>query len=130
MTRRSIVVPGLGHNSSPIPAAGLVGPLLVTGSVSGVDRSTGTVPPGLPTQVRNLFGNLRAIVEAAGGTMDDLVKLTFLVPDRSARAEIDPVWCETFPDPASRPARHVSVYRDLPPGLLLQCEAIAHIAED
>ncbi|MGI5157454.1 RidA family protein [Microbispora sp. CA-102843] len=129
MTRRSIVVSGLGHGSSPIPTASVVGQLLVSGSVSGVDRSTGNVPPELAAQVRNLFGNVRAVVETAGGSIDDIVKLTFFVPDRSARAEIDPVWCETFPDPDSRPARHVAVYRDLPAGLLLQCEVIAHIAK-
>ena len=127
MTRRSIYVDGLSHGASSIPTASLVGPLLVSGSISGIDRASGTVPEDAPTQVRNAFDNVRAVVEAAGGTLDDIAKLTFLVPDRSLRAEIDPVWTETFPDPASRPARHASVYDHLPNGLHLQCELIAYI---
>lgn len=127
MKRRSIIVPGLTHGSSPIPTASLAGTLLVSGSVSGVDRATGKVPSTLAAQVRNLFDNVGAVLDAAGGSFDDVVKLTFTVPDRAFRAEIDPVWNATFPDQDSRPARHVVVYRDLPEGLLLQCEVIAHI---
>ncbi|SHK68189.1 2-iminobutanoate/2-iminopropanoate deaminase [Pseudonocardia thermophila] len=127
MTRRSITVPGLEHGTSPIPTAAVVGPLLISGSISGVDRATGTVPPELPDQVANLFDNVRAVVEAAGGGLDDVVKLAFTVTDRAARAHIDPVWCATFPDPQRRPARHVAVYAHLPAGLLLQCEVTAYI---
>jgi 2-iminobutanoate/2-iminopropanoate deaminase len=127
MTRRSINVDGQSHGATAIPTASLVGPLLISGSISGVDRATGTVPDDIATEVRNVFANVQAVVEAAGGTLDDIAKLTFLVPDRSLRAEIDPVWTETFPDPASRPARHASVYDHLPNGLHLQCELIAYI---
>ncbi len=127
MTRRAIYVDGLSHGASAIPTASLVGPLLVSGSISGIDRASGTVPDDIPTQVRNAFDNVRAVLEAAGGTLDDIAKLTFFVADRALRADIDPVWNETFPDPASRPARHAAVYSHLPNGLHLQCELIAYI---
>ena len=127
MTRRSINVDGLGHGATAIPTASQVGPLLISGGISGIDRASGTVPDDIGTEVRNLFDNVRAVVEAAGGTLDDIAKLTFLVPHRALRSEIDPVWIETFPDPASRPARHASVYDHIPNGLHLQCELIAYI---
>lgn len=129
MIRRSVSVPGLGHGAAPIPTATVVGPLLVSSSLSGVDRHTGEVPAEVAAQVRNLFDNVAAVVQAAGGTLDDVAKMTFFVPDRAIRSRIDPVWCATFPDPDARPARHVVVYGSLPAGLFLQCEVVAHIAE-
>lgn len=127
MTRRSIHVPGLDHGSTPIPTAAMVGPLLVSGGISGIDRASGELPDDLPAQVRNLFDNVRAVLAAAGGSLDDVVKFNFFVPDRALRNELNPVWTETFPDRDAQPARHVSVYGALPTGMLLQCEIIAYI---
>ncbi len=127
MTRRAINVDGLAHGATAIPTASLVGPLLISGSISGVDRATGQVPDEIAVEVRNVFVNVQAVVAAAGGTLEDIAKQTFFVPDRALRSEIDPVWVEFFPDPASRPARHAAVYDHLPNGLHLQCELIAYI---
>jgi 2-iminobutanoate/2-iminopropanoate deaminase len=101
--------------------------VLVSGGISGIDRTSGELPDDLATQVRNVFDNVRAVLAAAGGSLEDIVKFNFFVPDRALRSELNPVWSETFPDPDTQPARHVNVYDALPAGMLLQCEVIAYI---
>jgi 2-iminobutanoate/2-iminopropanoate deaminase len=123
MTRRSIHVPGLGHGAQPIPNASVVGNLLVSGGISGKDPITGSLPPDPAAEVAQAFANLRAVVEAAGGTLDQVAKVTVFVPDRSIREHLNPVWEQCFPDPESRPARHTL---EAPlSGLRLQLEVLA-----
>lgn len=123
MTRRSIHVPGLGHGSQPIPLASVVGNLLVSGGISGKDPASGTVPEELSEEVAQAFANLRSVVEAAGGSIEQVVKVTVFAPDRSVREHLNPVWEQHFPDPESRPARHTL---EVPlKGMRLQLEAIA-----
>ena len=46
-------------------------------------------------------------LEAAGGTPDNILRITFYVRDQAAgRAALNDEWVKMFPDPASRPARH------------------------
>jgi 4-hydroxy-4-methyl-2-oxoglutarate aldolase len=124
--RRSINVSGLDHGDLPIPAASRVGPLLATGGVRGVDRSTGKVPETPAEQCELMFGNLRAIVEAAGGRVENIVKLTVWISAPETRALLNPPWLAMFPDPASRPSRHI-ICQVLPGGMAVQCEALAFL---
>jgi 2-iminobutanoate/2-iminopropanoate deaminase len=123
---RSIEIPGLGHGGAPIPQAARVGPLLASGGIGGVDPTTGVLPEDVDHQVRQVFANVIAVLAAGGASTDDVVKMTFLVRDRAARAAIDATWLDVFPDPTDRPARHV-VVTDLPGGLLVQAEILASV---
>jgi 2-iminobutanoate/2-iminopropanoate deaminase len=129
MTRRSIEVPGLHHGDAPIPQASLVGPLLTSSGINGMDARTGEVPSALKEQVRLIFVNIAAVLAEAGGTVEDIARCVFYVRDRSARAAIDAEWTTMFPDPASRPARHTITYALTDP-LLVQCELTAYIQEE
>jgi enamine deaminase RidA (YjgF/YER057c/UK114 family) len=124
MKRTSITVDGLHHGGQPIPIASRVGNVIASGGISGIDRSTGAVAEAPQEQVRLVFENLRAVLQAAGADAGDIVKLTFYVADRSLRDAINLEWVAMFPDPASRPARHTLV-QALPEGLLVQCEVLA-----
>ena len=55
-----------------------------------------------------------------------MVKCTFFVRDRSVRRQIDKHWLQAFPDPASRPARHILV-QELSAAQALQCEIVANV---
>ena len=123
--RRSVVVEGL-HAGQPIPAASVVGNLLVSGGIGGLDPSAGAFPDGLDEQVAILFANVRRVVEAGGGSTDDIVRVTFYVRDRSSRDAINREWVEMFPDSESRPARHTIVYAPADP-MLVQCDIFAVI---
>lgn len=128
MTRRSINLEGIHHGGLPIPQASLVGPLLATGGINGMDRTTGTVPADLGDQIRLIFENIAALLAEAGGTVEDIARCVFYVRDKSARPQIDDAWTAMFPEPTSRPARHTLTY-PLNDPLLAQCELIAYIQE-
>ncbi|MEP7739593.1 RidA family protein [Nocardioides sp. 31GB23] len=123
--RRSIEVEGLHHGGAPIPQASLVGSLLMSSGINGMDRE-GKIPGDAATQVALIFDNIAALVEAAGGTLGDIAKCTFFVRDRSIRELIDEHWVAAFPDPASRPARHTLV-QQLSAAQHLQCELVANL---
>ena len=127
MRRRSIDVAGFQHWDQPTPAASRVGDIVFTGGTFGSDPATGQIPEGdLAAQTRFMFHNLERILDAAGCDMADIVKIEFYVRDAAAtRAHLNPAWLAAFPDPASRPARHIFVYPDLPPAMLIQADAFA-----
>jgi 2-iminobutanoate/2-iminopropanoate deaminase len=124
--RRSIEVEGFGHGATPIPAASRIGNMIASGGIAGLDTATGKIPDGLEAQVAAMFANVRKIIEAAGASTDDILKMTIWVRDRAARAVIDPHWIKMFPDPHSRPARHTLVYQ-LPDPMLVQCDFFAMV---
>ena len=122
--RQSINVPGASH-LNPIPSACRRGPLLVTGAISGTDPATGKVPDDLDAQCRAMFANVRRVMEAAGGTAEDIIKMTVWISDRSLRPTLNKYWVEMFPDPHSRPARHTVASSDLVPPMQVQCDLLA-----
>lgn len=128
MTRRSIHVPGLHHGGIPIPLASVVGNILVSGGIVALDPETNSVPSAVEDQVALVFANLRRIVEAAEARLDDVVKCTVFVKDKSIRPIIDEHWVAMFPDENSRPARH-TLSIDLPPSQHIQLEIMAVIGQ-
>lgn len=121
--RRSIYVEGFTHRN-PIPAACRIGPIVFSGSIQGSDPATGRYGETLEDQCRLMFDQVRRIVEAAGGTVADIAKLTVWMKDRSERAALNGPWLEMFPDPQSRPARH-TMTADLDGGKLVECDFVA-----
>jgi 2-iminobutanoate/2-iminopropanoate deaminase len=123
MARQSIYVGGFGHKN-PIPAACRIGDLVWSGSIQGTDPQTGDYGATLEEQSRLMFAHVRRIAEAAGVSVDDIVKVTVWMKDRTRRAALNGPWLEMFPDPASRPARH-TMNADLDGAKLVECEFIA-----
>ena len=125
--RTSVHVDGFGHKN-PIPAGCRIGPLLESGSIQGNDPATGKPADSIEAQCRLMLDNVRRIVEAAGGSTADVVKLTVWMKDRSQRPALNAPWLEMFPDPASRPARHAIIAPELDMGKLIECSFTAWIA--
>ena len=69
---------------------------------------------------------MRRIIEAAGGTTDDILKLNVLLMDRSNREPVNREWLAMFPDAERRPARQ-TMQADLDGGKLVQCDFLAVI---
>lgn len=76
-------------------------------------------------QVRQSFANLFAVLEAAGGTVDNLVKLTLFLTDLSKFASVNAIMAELIPEPF--PARSTLGVASLPKGAQFEVEAIAVI---
>ena len=125
--RQSIYVEGFSHKN-PIPAACRIGAMVYSGSIQGSDPATGQYGATLEEQSRLMFDQVRRIVDAAGGSVQDIVKMTVWMKDRSQRSALNGPWLAMFPDAQSRPARH-TMNADLDGGKLVECEFVAVIGQ-
>ena len=88
----------------------------------GLDPKTGTMVDGLEAQAHQVFRNLRAIAIAAGGGLDDVVKLSVLVVDLGDFVKVNEIMATYFKQPY--PARATYQVSALPRGGLIEVEAI------
>lgn len=124
MPRRvSVHVPGFSH-ANPIPAASRIGPFLFTGVLTGRDPLTREMPASIDEQCSNLFAQVRDLLGAAGGSADDIAKMTFWLATYRDREALNREWVAMFPDPENRPARQ-AMAADLDDGCLIQCDLVA-----
>jgi enamine deaminase RidA (YjgF/YER057c/UK114 family) len=127
--RRSFDLENHSHGGAPIPAATVIDRLVVSGGISGLDPATGKLPESLEEQCRFMFANVRRVMEKAGGSPNDIIKMTVWMKDRAGRAAVNKEWLEIFPDEHSRPARHTLAYEGLAPGVHVQCDLMALLPE-
>ncbi len=121
--RTVIKVPGLEH-MNPIPLATRMGSLLVTGPIPGKDPATGQTGADLEGQCALMFENIPRIMKAAGGSTDNIFKLSVWLKGDD-KTHLNKQWLRMFPDRESQPARHTFQNQDLPQNYLIQCEIMA-----
>src|SRR5262245_17350078 len=105
MPRSSIYVDEIAHQS-PIPNASRIGNIIVSGLIRGADPKTSKLAGSLEQQCAFMFIHMREAVEAGGGTVDDIIKVTVWMKELT-RQPVNDQWVRMFPDPASRPARQI-----------------------
>lgn len=107
MAKRQSVNGSRARHENPIPNACRIGNIVMSSVIGGANPGTRELPATLEEQVANVFANIRHDIEAAGGSVDDIIKVTFWVKDPpQQRQALNSEWVKMFPDPASRPARH------------------------
>lgn len=107
MSQRQSINGSHARHENPIPNASRIGPYVTSSVIGGANPGTRTVPPTLEEQVANVFHHIRHDIEAAGGTVDDIIKITFWLKDPvNQRKALNEEWTRMFPNPESRPARH------------------------
>ena len=74
------------------------------------------------TRARRVFDNLKAVAEAAGGSLDDIVKLTVYLTDLGEFATVNAVMADYFNEPY--PARAALGVATLPKGTDVEAEAV------
>ena len=89
----------------------------------GLDPATGNLADGIDAQAHQVFRNLRAVAEAAGGTLDDMVKLTILMADLADFAKVNDIMATYFNKPY--PARATYQVAALPRGAMIEIEGTA-----
>ena len=100
------------------------GSFLVTSGQVPFDPATGEfVPGGITEQTRQVLTNIKAILEAAGLTMDNVVKTTVFITDISNFPKVNEVYKQYFKAPC--PARSCVEVSALPLGVQVEIEAIA-----
>ncbi len=107
MAKRQSINGPVARHENPIPNASRIGNIVMSSVIGGTNPGTRELPPALEQQVANVFAAIRGDVESAGGSVDDIIKVTFWVKDPvSQRAALNAEWVKMFPDAAARPARH------------------------
>ena len=88
-----------------------------------LDPATGNVVDGgIEAQARRAFDNLKAVADAAGGSMADIVRVGLYLTDLSQFAAVNTVMGEYFAQPY--PARSTIEVSALPKGVLVEVDAI------
>ena len=88
----------------------------------GLDPATGNLAEGIDAQAHQVFRNLRAVAQAAGGELDDVVKLTILMADLADFGKVNEIMATYFKAPY--PARATYQVSALPKVAALEVEAI------
>ena len=111
----------VGPYSQAVNAQG--GRLVFLSGQIGLEPGTGElVSENFEGQVRQSFANMQAVIEAAGGTLDNIVKLTLFLTDLSKFASANAIMAEIIPQPY--PARSTLGVASLPKGAQFEVEAI------
>jgi 2-iminobutanoate/2-iminopropanoate deaminase len=125
--RRVVEIPNVRH-AAPIPAAVVIGNVLASSAIFGADQGTGQVPEDPSDEVTCLFRNVASVVELAGGSVDDVLRMGVLIRENSVREFINREWLQMFPDEADRPARHITVVANLPVSAQIELLAVIQSA--
>jgi reactive intermediate/imine deaminase len=88
----------------------------------GLDPATGALRDGTEAQTRQVLENLRAVAQAAGGSLGDIVKLTLLLADMADFAKVNEIMAGAFAKPY--PARATYQVAALPKGARVEIEAV------
>lgn len=124
--RQPIIPPGVAPNPNLSPGVRVGNLLYVSGHV-GVDAD-GNAAEGCEAQSRQVMANIRAVVEAAGGRMEDVAKITCFLTNMADYADYAKVRLETWP--ANPPASStVGVSALVRPELVVEVEAIVRLPD-
>jgi 2-iminobutanoate/2-iminopropanoate deaminase len=118
-----------GQQSTPgtILSPGIqYGKLLFISGAGAHDPKTHSVVPGpIGNQVRQCLDNLKTVLEAAGSSMDHVLKCTVFLTDISTFDEMNKVYHTFFP--ADPPARSTIAVKDLPGNSPVEIECYAYV---
>ncbi|MDA0679582.1 MAG: RidA family protein [Proteobacteria bacterium] len=109
----------IGTYSQAIRSGNLV---FMSGQIPLVPSTMEIVDGNFEARARQVFDNLRAVAEAAGGNLDQIVKLTIYLTDLGNFATVNSVMEEYFSKPY--PARAALGVASLPKGADVEAEAI------
>ncbi len=110
----------------PYSQAVQVGSWVFCSGQLGMDPKTGRlVPGGIEAQTRQALTNLQHVLEAAGASLDNVVKVTVFLKNMDDFARMNAVYAEFFREPY--PARAAVEVAALPKGALVEIEAVAYV---
>lgn len=91
----------------------------------GLDPESMMLVDGIDAQVHRVFNNLKAVTDAAGGSMADIVKLNVFLTDLSHFALVNTIMAEYFTEPY--PARAAVGVASLPKGALVEADGVMEL---
>ncbi|WP_415888565.1 RidA family protein [Neptuniibacter sp. SY11_33] len=99
----------------------------MSGQIPLIPATMEMVTESFEAQAEQVFKNLQAVAEAAGGSLSDVVKVTILLSDMSHFAMVNEVMARYFAEPY--PARAAFAVKQLPKDADIEVEAIMVTAE-
>jgi 2-iminobutanoate/2-iminopropanoate deaminase len=112
----------------PYSAGVRAGPFIYTAGPIGIDPATGElVPGGIEAETHQVLTNVKNILEAAGASMDRVVKTTVFLGDMLDFARMNAVYAQFFP--SVPPARTTVAVAGLPKGASVEIDAVAILEE-
>lgn len=125
MTYGPVHSPDMPKLIGPYSQAVRAGDLLFVAGQPGLDPATGSVPEGsFEAEARQAFMNLRTVIEAAGTSLERVVKTTVFLTSADDFPAMNQLFAEFFP--TAPPARATPIV-GLPRGLRISIEAIAYV---
>ena len=109
----------IGPYSQAIEVNGTV----FTSGIIPVVPETGEIPEGCEAQAKQAFQNMSNLLEAAGTSMENVIKTTVFIKEMNDFGKINEVYKDFFPAPF--PSRSCVEVARLPKDVLLEIEAIA-----
>jgi reactive intermediate/imine deaminase len=88
----------------------------------GLEPSTGNLRDGVEAQAHQVLDNMEAVARQAGGSLDDIVKLTLLLTDLNDFAKVNAIMASRFKQPF--PARATYQVVALPKGATVEIESV------
>ena len=125
MPRQALQPEGMAVPKPPYSPVVVSGDTVYTAGQIGNDPEGNLVEGGIAEQARRTLENVRTCLDAAGCTLDDVVKVNAYLADLGDFPAYNEVYVEFFSKPY--PAR-TSVQAGLPPGVLIEIEAVARRA--
>jgi len=91
----------------------------------GLDPASMQMVDGIDAQIVRVFDNLKAVAEAAGGSLADVVKLNVFLTDLGNFAKVNEIMSKYFSQPF--PARAAVGVKELPRGALVEADGVMFI---
>jgi len=124
MKREAVRTDGAPEAIGPYEQGIRVNGLVFTAGQIALDPKTGTlVDGGIAAQTRQVLENLKAVLEAAGSSMDRVVKTTVFLTNMADFAAMNEVYSEYLG--SSKPARSTVAVAGLPRGALVEIDLVA-----
>ena len=109
----------------PYSQAIVSGNMLYASGQIPINPATGEIPEGVEAQARQALTNVKNLIEAAGGSIDNVVKTSVFIKDMNDFAKINEIYAEFFTEPY--PARSCVEVARLPKDVLLEIETITEL---
>ena len=122
MARQIISTPNAPAAIGPYSQAVKAGNQVFLSGQIGLDPATMEMVDGVEAQARQVFANLKAVAEAAGGSLGHAVKLTIYLTDLSNFGVVNEVMKSCFVVPF--PARATVGVRELPRGAMVEADLV------
>lgn len=125
MPRKIISTPNAPAAIGTYSQAVQVGDLVYMSGQIGLDPATMQMVDGIEAQIIRVFENLKAVAEAAGGTLDSAVKFNIYLTDLGNFAKVNEIMAKYLQQPY--PARAAIGVSALPRGALVEAEAVLYL---